>query len=81
VSDNVAELELIVRAKQKTLEKYRARFFQCWLLIYAMNRPSGAFDLEAAKSFRLDSTFDVVVLFDAMSRQYAALKGPDDALL
>jgi hypothetical protein len=75
VSENVAELERIVRNKERTLPRYQATFSECWLLIYAMNRPSGAFDVEAAQNFRISSGFDVVLFFDAVSRRYAALKG------
>lgn len=77
VSDNVAELEEIVRKKELKLRQYRGAYSEYWLLIYALNRPSGAFDVEAAQRFRLASVFDVVIFFDGVSRRYATLKGPD----
>lgn len=77
VSQNVSELEQIVRAKEVALREYRGDYSEYWLLIYSLNRPSGAFDVEAAQSFRLASTFDVVIFLDAVSRRYAMLKGPN----
>jgi len=77
VSQNVSELERIVRTKEVALRQYRGEYSEFWLLIYSLNRPSGAFDVEAAQSFRIASIFDVVLFLDGVSRRYATLKGPN----
>ena len=68
---DVADIERPLREKEKDLPPYKARFDECWLIIYAPPlHASSFFDFEMLNSHMFSSAFDRVAFVDVSLGRY-----------
>jgi hypothetical protein len=68
LSRDVGHLLSVVRNKEADLHRYQAGFDECWLIVYTTHNASTFFDFEVLAPRMWKSTFDGVVVIDALSQ-------------
>lgn len=66
LSTDIDHLLTVIRNKEADIVRYKETFDERWLIVYAMPQPSAFLDFEVLNPQMFQSTFDRVVVLDAL---------------